>query len=234
MAPSAQEHAPGLCTVHATLALAPGVSLPLTCTAIRLADGGVWVHSPIDFDAASVAALDALGPVRFVVAPSGLHHLFARAALARWPAAQLVASPAVAPKQPGLAFTPLRADAPPWGDEIAALPIGGMPGVEEWVFFHRPTGTLLVTDLLFHLTDVSGWVNHLVFAAMGTRGRLAVSRLYRSFIRDRDAVAASVERLLAWPISRIIPCHGAVLAADAHARAAAALAPLRSVRARAG
>lgn len=234
MGVSTREMGPGLRTVHTTLAIAPGVSLPLTSTAIRLADGGVWLHSPIDFDAASADAIDALGPVRFVVAPSGLHHLFARAALARWPAAQLVASPAVAPKQPGLAFTALGVDPPPWGDEIAALPIGGMPGVEEWAFFHRPTGTLLVTDLLFHLTDVSGWVNHLVFAAMGTRGRLAVSRLYRSFIRDPDAVAASVERLLDWPIARIIPCHGSVLTDDAHALAAAALAPLRSVGARAG
>jgi hypothetical protein len=144
-----------------------------------------------------------------------------------------VASPAVAPKQPDLAFTPLNAGPPPGGEAIEALAIGGMPGVEEWAFFHRPTGTLLVTDLLFHLTDVSGWLNHLLFTVMGTRGRLAVSRLFRSYLRDPVAMAESVERLLDWPFTRIIPCHGTVLTVDAHARAVAALASLRAPEQRA-
>src|SRR5262249_58999931 len=46
-------------------------------TVIRLADGGLFLHSPVPLDAATKRALDELGPVRVVVAPSKVHHLFA-------------------------------------------------------------------------------------------------------------------------------------------------------------
>ena len=39
-------------------------------TVIRLADGGLFLHSPVPADAATRAAVDALGPVRCVVAPN--------------------------------------------------------------------------------------------------------------------------------------------------------------------
>jgi hypothetical protein len=213
--------------VRDELRLAPAMFLPLASTVIRLPQGGIWVHSPVRIGQ-SAAAIDAFGPVQFVVAPSGLHHLHVRAAVQRWPNAQVLASPAVAAKQPELAVAPLTTGSLPWGPEIEALPLGGLPGIEEWVFFHRPSRTLLVTDLVFHLLHVRGWASHLAYLAFGTRHRLAVSRLFRAYIRDRAALAASVDAMLNWPFVRVIPCHGEVLEQDAHARMQAALSGLRA------
>jgi hypothetical protein len=217
----------GILRLRSELRLAPAMYLPIAATAIRLPDGGVWLHSPIAFTDEDVAAIDALGPVRFLVAPSGLHHLFIRAAAERWPDARIVASGAVAAKQPGLAFQPLTTTDLPWGDAIAALPVDGMPNVQEWAFYHAPSRTLLLTDLLFNLRDVHGWASHLAYTLFGTHGRLANSMLFRTEIRDRPALAASVERVLAWPFDRLLPCHGEPIDTGAHPLAAEALKVVR-------
>ncbi len=53
-----------------------GLRLPFTTrmTIVRLADGGLWVHSPIELGADLAAAVDALGPVRHLVAPNRIHY----------------------------------------------------------------------------------------------------------------------------------------------------------------
>jgi hypothetical protein len=40
-------------------------------TVVRLADGGLFIHSPVSLDGALRAAVDALGPVTAIVAPRG-------------------------------------------------------------------------------------------------------------------------------------------------------------------
>ena len=45
-------------------------------TVIRLSDGSLWVHSPTSLTDELKAQLDALGPVRHLVAPSLFHHLY--------------------------------------------------------------------------------------------------------------------------------------------------------------
>ena len=54
---------------------AGGLELGGRMTVIRLPDGGLWIHSPVRFEPAHRAAVDALGPVRFLVAPNLMHHL---------------------------------------------------------------------------------------------------------------------------------------------------------------
>jgi len=70
--------------LDADLRVQAGFHLPIRMTVIRLADGGLWLHSPVAIDEATAAAIDALGPVRHIVAPNLLHHLFAGAAAERW------------------------------------------------------------------------------------------------------------------------------------------------------
>jgi hypothetical protein len=44
---------------------------------------------------------------------------------------------------------------------------------------------------------------------MGAGGRtLRQSRFWRFARRDRTAARRSIDRILAWPIERIVPCHG--------------------------
>ena len=53
-----------------------------------------------------------------------------------------------------------------------------------------------------------------VFSLLGVLGRPRQSPLVRMQTQDRAAAAASVRRLLDWPIQRVAPAHGAILEGD--------------------
>jgi hypothetical protein len=197
-----------------------GVTMPSSSTVMRLPDRSLIVYSPIAFDDAAAAAIEAAGEVAHIVAPSKLHHLFAAAAIARWPRAAVHAAPGVGDKQPALAGARVLGGAPgevaPWGDAVALELVGGAPKLNEVVLFHRASGTLACADLLFHVTRPANLRTRVVLALMGAGGgRLAQSRAWAFLRKDRAAARASAARILAWPIARIAPCHGDPVAIDA-------------------
>src|SRR5262245_8407197 len=89
-------------------------------TVIRLADGSLFLHSPVQLDAATRRALDALGPVRAVVAPCKVHHFFVSDYAAAYPGAELHAAPGLPEKRRDIAFAAVLDDvAPPlWRGQI--------------------------------------------------------------------------------------------------------------------
>src|SRR6185369_5835835 len=54
-----------------------GLPVGTRMTVIRLADGSLLLHSPVELDAGLRQELDAVGHVRYVVAPNRVHHLYA-------------------------------------------------------------------------------------------------------------------------------------------------------------
>jgi hypothetical protein len=79
------EIAPGLWTVDATLDLLP---IGRRMTVWRAGDGRLAVHSAVCVDAPTLAALEVLGPIGWIVVPSGFHRLDAPRWKARFPAAR--------------------------------------------------------------------------------------------------------------------------------------------------
>ena len=117
---------------------------------MRLADGGLFVWSPIALTADLKAAVDALGPVRFLVSPNLLHHLFLGEWKAAYPQARLYASPGLRKRRKDLAFDGDLGDAPDpaWAADIDQVAVRGSPWITEVVFFHRASGTAIFTDLI--------------------------------------------------------------------------------------
>jgi len=62
-----------------------GVPFGARMTVVRLADGGLLIHSPLEPVPPLRAEIDALGPVRYVVSPNKLHHLFLGGFLQAYP-----------------------------------------------------------------------------------------------------------------------------------------------------
>jgi Domain of unknown function (DUF4336) len=219
--------APGLWSIAHTMRFPGGVRIPTRMSVVRLGEGDLWVHSPIPVDDALAAEIAALGQVRYVVAPSASHHIFVGPFAARFPEAKLFAAPGVAKKHPELTFagTVGRKED---GDEDAALPwagaidqvfLAGAPQLSEVVFFHRESRSLLVSDLLFNMTEPETWVTGMLLRVMGTYKRLARSRLWSRFAKDRRALKASIEKVIAWDFVRLLPAHGAVFeSGDTHAQ----------------
>jgi hypothetical protein len=57
-----------------------GFAYPTRMAIVRLAEGGLWIWSPIHISDALESEITALGPVRHIVSPNALHYLF----LAEW------------------------------------------------------------------------------------------------------------------------------------------------------
>ncbi len=195
-------------------------------TVVRLPSGGLWVHSPIRLDDATRTALDALGPVQAVVAPSKMHHLFAGAYPKAYPDAQLFGAPGLARKRPDLSFAGRLGDQPDalWADVIDQHVFAGAPGMNEVVFVHRPSATLILTDLAFNVAKEATRGARVFYWLVGAAGKFGPHRLVRMMIRDHAAARASVQRILEWEFDRVIVSHGAVLDTGGHARVEQAFA----------
>ena len=81
--------------------------------------------------------------------------------------------------------------------------------------FHRPSGTLWVTDLVFNVRTSDHLPTRLFMRLNGAYGRLAHSRMARTMVRDRRALRRTVDRLLALGPVRLLPAHGDPVEADA-------------------
>jgi hypothetical protein len=87
----------------------------------------------------------------------------------------------------------------------------GSPRVNEIVFLHRATRTLLLTDLAFNVQHAASLAGRMFFRLAGVYGRFATSRLMRLMVRDRVAARMAAERILDWDFDRVIVAHGEVL-----------------------
>lgn len=194
-------------------------------TVIRLRDGSLFLHSPVRLDAETRRALDALGPVRAVVAPSLVHHLFVGDYGSAYPEATLYAAPGLEQKRGDVRFGAVLDDEPPaqWSGDLEQHAFRGAPIMNEVVFFHPPTRTLVLTDLAFNVTrPMPGRVRFFLWL-VNARG-FGPHRIVRFGIRDRDAARASLQRVLQWDFDRVIVTHGEVLESGGHAAMTAAFA----------
>jgi len=217
--------ADGLWTAAQQIRIPGGAILPLRMTVARLPSGTLWVHSPVALDEELATAVAGLGPVAHLVGPCLLHHLHLRAWQDRFPEARVHGAPGLSAKRPNLAFAAELGDAAPpaWGDTMDQLLVRGQPQLNEVVFLHRPSRTLIATDLLFNIGTPANGLTSLMLRLMGTRGRLACSGLWRMATKDRAAVRASLERLLSWDFDRLSVSHGDPVSTGAHAAVEQAL-----------
>ncbi len=204
--------ADGLWESESTISLV-GAPFPRRMTVARLADGGLWVHSPNRLDPATRAAVDALGPVRSLVSPNQFHHFFVDEWAAAYPEARRYAAPGLPEKRRELEFHAVLGDAPPpeWAGLIDQRPLAGIPRWSEVVFLHRPSRTLILTDLAFQIGREAPFATRLLTRATGVYGRFAFSRLLRLLVVDRAALRASIEALLEWEFDRVLMAHGRAL-----------------------
>lgn len=195
-----------------------GMPMTAAMTVVRLGER-LWVHSPIPLSAALCAELDALGTVAWAVAPNRHHHLFALDFHQAYPAAQLFVAPGLGSKVRGLEpFALIPADAAaPWQGAIDGLLIAGNAEMNETVFFHRASASLIFADLGVHLGPWDARVTQLYARLNGCHGRLGQTLLLKLLYRDKPATLASLRQVLAWDFRRIVPAHGPVIEHDARA-----------------
>ena len=196
-----------------------GLRVSSRMTVVRLQDGRLWLHSPVPNTNELKAELMALGEVGYVVAPSKMHYLFAADCMGAFPQAKLFGAPGLQAKRSNLKdMCELQAiPEPSWQEDLEQLFFAGMPLVNETVWFHKPSRTLIVTDLLqYYQGDMSFGLK--IYAKLtGTSKQLAVPKTVRWLVKDRVAALASAQKILNWPFERVVVAHNSIVETDAHA-----------------
>ncbi len=202
--------APGLWEFNAPMTVL-GMALGHRMTVARLTDGTLWVHSPVAYSAAVAAALASHGAVAHIIAPNGMHDTYLEGWFAAYPKARFHGARGFATFRPDLKFTGTLGDASDaaWADVFDQHVLRGMPRLNEVAFLHRPSRTLILTDLVFNLGPDMPFLSRMLLKLNGCDCKFAASRLMKSVIKDRAALRASLDHVLAWDFDGIVLSHGA-------------------------
>lgn len=207
-----EEFGPSLYVAEGPTVSFYGFPYPTRMAVVRLTDGCVWVWSPVALTEELAKDVEAIGPVRHIVSPNKIHHLFLQEWAERWPDACVYASPGLARRKPEIHFTNELYDEPDpaWAADIDQVIFRGSLAMEEVVFFHKASGTAIVCDLIQrHEEDnVSGWKGKLMKldGLVGKHG--STPREWRaSFVRRKHARTAR-QKVLGWKPGRLLIAHG--------------------------
>jgi len=207
-----REIAPGLWVAERPHRFA-GVELGARMTVIRLADGRLFVHSPVSLDSQLSRELSSLGEVRCVIAPNRMHHVHAHEYVAAFPGAKIFGSPALVKKRRDLHFDGVLGGTAPaqWAGQIEQRFLA--PVLAETVFFIPAARTLLVTDLVANIQRAPRAIDRLVLRLDGAYQRLATPRAIALFLRLGYAreVRAMFDAILEWDFDRVIMAHGDIV-----------------------
>lgn len=189
-----------------------GFPFPTRMAVAQLSDGALWLWSPVALTGELARAVEALGTVRYIVSPNKIHHLYLSEWVERWPDAVLFAPPGLARKRPDLHFDAELGDepAPGWAEEIDQVVFRGSLSLDEVVFFHRPSSTAVICDLIQRHSEssVTGWRRQVMRlnSLVGDHG--STPREWRaSFLRRKPARAAR-DTVLSWNPERLLIAHG--------------------------
>ncbi len=194
-----------------------GLPLGRQIVVVRLSAGALWVHSPVPMTPELRRELAALGDVRHVVGPNLWHDECLREFQAEHPAALFHAAPGLAARKRDVRFEAELSDAPhpDWAGVLEQHFVRGMPKMNEVVFFHPASRSLIIADLAFNLgPDGPSWFGRLM-RAYGVWNRFGPTPLEKWMMKDKPAVRVSLDRILAWEFDRVIVGHGRNLESNA-------------------
>jgi len=194
------------------------LGLPFTTrmTVVRLSNGELWVHSPIQLSEPVKEQIESLGCVKYLIAPNHLHHLFLPEWIAAYPEVKVYGTKELIKKRTDISFHGClnHHQTWAWDSDIEQELFSGSPLMEECAFYHKHSATLIVADLVenFSGQDFNYWQR---FVAKGV-GILAPNgktpldwRL--SFMFGKQDARKHLDRLLSWDPQILVMSHGEIV-----------------------
>ena len=201
-----------------------GLPVGTRMTVIRLADNSLLLISPIEITSQLKEQLDNLGSVKYLIAPNLFHHLYLEQCQDIYTQAIAIAPPGLSDKRPNLridrVFTQDKID---FNSEVEYTLLAGfqvyvppkIQAVNEIVFYHPSSKTLIITDSAFNFDDSFPWITKLAATAIDSYKILKPSWLEKIAIKDKHEVQKSIQRILSWDFERVIMAHGSICQTNA-------------------
>jgi len=190
----------------------PKVQFPTRMTVVRIG-GDLFIHSPTPLSPALRSELERVGRPRWIIGPNRLHYWWIPEWHASFPDSAVYLAPRIKEQARGridFAAATLTADAGyPWDADIATLPVAGS-FMTEVDFFHRPSRTLILTDLIenFEPAKVGSFVMRWLTRLGGVLDPAGQMPRDMRLTFARSRLKAAVETMISWDPERIILAHG--------------------------
>ena len=199
-----------------------GFDYPTRMAVVRLADGGLWLWSPVEKTAALEEAVRALGPVRHIVSPNNLHFIFLGEWQAAFPDAELWGPAKTVAKCGDLRFAGTLADDPPagWHGQIDQFYFANSPFVDELIFFHRASRTALIADLSQTFSEAflkrhwPWWIRPVARISKMVEGWGYPPIDYRISFRHRADARPKIRALIDKHPEQVVVAHGEIVRTD--------------------
>jgi hypothetical protein len=207
-----------------------GLPVGTRMTVIARSDNSLLLISPIKINVYLKQQLDSLGTVKYIIAPNLFHHLYLEHCQKLYPQAELIAPSGIEAKQPNIVISKTFAeDKIDFNGELEYIPFQGFQAfippkivtVNEIVFFHPKSQTLILTDSAFNFDRNFPFTTQLAARILGCYQSLQPSLLEKIAIKDKQAISATISKILAWDFQRVIMAHGNIVAKNAKEQLAA-------------
>jgi hypothetical protein len=161
--------------------------------------------------------VEVLGPVAHLVSPNKIHYASIGLWAQRFPKAKCWASPGVHERAEQHKIS-IRFDGdlgdqpdPTWTEDIDQLIFRGSRFMEEVVFFHRPSKTLVLADLIenFERKKLNPWMAWMakLGGVLDPDGKLPID-LRMTFWGRHEQACKSYHRMMEWGPEQVILAHG--------------------------
>ena len=209
-----EEIAPNLSIQRHSLNIV-GCKMGRVVSLIRLNSGKVIVHSTAKFSPKDIHVISEYGDPAWMIEATNFHDTYAqdgRQAFADIP----YFTPSGFKYSESLSCSSMKELPAEWGDEIKVVRIDGMPNIQEHAVYHFASKTLIVADLFFNIAPDSGWwTRNFLRATVGISEYPGISRLYKHYIKDREAFANSMQKISSLDFEKIVVAHGKPIVDDA-------------------
>ncbi|MDJ0531096.1 MAG: DUF4336 domain-containing protein [Xenococcaceae cyanobacterium MO_207.B15] len=197
-----------------------GLEVGTRMTMIRLSENCIVLISPIKLEPQTQQEINALGTVEYIIAPNLFHYLYLEECKNVYQTAKILAPPGLETKQPNLEIDQVFfQDKIEFNSELEYIWFRGFQvfdipkaaTLNEVVFYHRESKTLILTDTAFNFDRSFPWITQLAAKLMGSYDNLRPSLLEKLVIEDKQKVKTSVEKILNWDFQRVIMAHGSIV-----------------------
>jgi hypothetical protein len=181
-------------------------------TIIRIG-GDLLIHSPTPLIPGLKTEIEDLGRVRWIVGPNRLHYWWIPDWHRAFPRSEVYLAPRIREQAGGrIDFDCRELDREqgyPWDGDVATLPVKG-GYMTEVVFFHRASGTLVLTDLIenFEPRKLGSFLMRWLTRLGGAQDPDGLPRDMRIAYRDKVRLRDAIETMIGWNPERIVLAHG--------------------------
>ena len=197
-----------------------GITMNTRMTVVRLTDGRLWIHSPIQLsDYVSDFLRELSNRIAVLIAPNKLHHMYIDPWRERYTDAITFAHNNLKKKITSLANSETLTNITPraYSNELDQVLFSGNPAFREAVFFHRPSASVIFTDLMQNLDTANAGLFARLYARLDGVASPdgGVPRLYKLFSTRKDADREALEKIKEWKPRNVLFCHGQPIDMDA-------------------